>query len=55
MAGHQPHDHLTGLHRLVTLCQQVTGRPKADVLPCRNDSQPLLARNAVWGPLMIPG
>jgi pimeloyl-ACP methyl ester carboxylesterase len=22
--------------------------------PCRNDSQPLLARNAVWGPLMIP-
>ena len=23
MAGHQPHDHLTGLHRLVTLCQQV--------------------------------
>jgi len=55
MPGHQPHDHLTGLHRLVTLCQQVTDRPRADVPPCRNDTQPLLARNAVWSPLMILG
>jgi integrase len=33
---------------------RVTDRPAADVPPCRNDSQPLLAGNAVWGPLMIP-
>ena len=34
---------------------RVTDRPTADGAPCRNGSHPLLARNAVWGPLTIPG
>ncbi len=34
---------------------RVTGRLTAGVPPCRNEGQPLLARNAVGDPLVIPG
>jgi hypothetical protein len=35
--------------RVVSGAGVVTDRPTADVPSCRNDSQPLFARNAVWG------